>query len=200
MRPQGGVPAVEHQGVHRAVTGKDFLQLRLDESGLFRCERQGGPYAVMCVQDREMVHDFHSLFAQRFGQLLQYIAVQGRIHYAVVRGGGVPHTEAGVVLDRYADELGTGAFGHFHPLVRVQLHRIENLRGKLRIGPVGLLESGQAEVDEHPETEVHKLLLQLVQAPRLGQGRKGQGQQHETGNQSFHFFTTFLRVLVRRSA
>ena len=82
-----------------------------------------------------------------------------------------------MVFDGNANEFGPGTFCHFYPLVRIQFDGVEHLGRQLRVCPVCLLERGKAEVDEHAEAKVHKLLLQLVQAFLLGAGRQRAGQE-----------------------
>lgn len=101
------------------------------------------------------------------------------------------HNESqGLPMARLFPVMGAGAFGHLHPLVSVQPDGIEHLRGELRVGPVGLLESGQAEVHEHAEAQVHKLLLQLMQAFGLSGGMEQTCQQRNQYQKSlFHNLT-----------
>lgn len=158
----GGVPAVEHDGIDGTVAGKEFLELGLDEGGMCRRERERGTDPMVGVQDGEMEHDLHPFLPQRGDEFPEHVPVQGRMHHAVIRRGGVPHAETGMVLHGDADERAPGALRGPHPLVRIQSGGIEDFRRKVRIRPVGALEGGQSEMDEHPEAQVDEFLLELV--------------------------------------
>ena len=68
------------------------------------------------------------------------------------------------MLDAHADELAAGTPGRFHPLARIQPRGIEDVYVQIRVRPVGILEGGKSEMDEHPESQVHELLLEPVEA------------------------------------
>lgn len=131
----------------------------------------------MGVQDREVEHYLHSGLPDGIDQFPQDIPVQRRTHHAVVRGLCVPEAESAVVLDRDADELHPCALGCLDPLVGVQLDRVEHLRTKVRIGPVGCLVGRETEVNKHSEPQVNKLLLELVETFFLRRHHHRNGQQ-----------------------
>ncbi len=67
------------------------------------------------------------------GQFLQRIALERRGVHDVVRAGlGAVHREAVVMLAGDDDVLHAGVLGHLHPLLGIELHRIE-LRGQLLV-------------------------------------------------------------------
>lgn len=109
-------------------------------------------------------HYLHPGLVDGIDELTKHIPVKRRAHHAVVRGLGVPHAEAAVVLDGDADEFHPCALGCLDPLVGVQLDRVEHLRTEVRIGPVGCLVGRETEVNKHSEPQVNKLLLELVEA------------------------------------
>ena len=82
-----------------------------------------------------------------------------------------------MVLDGDADEFHPCALGCLDPLVGVQLDRVEHLRTKVRIGPVGCLVGRETEVNKHSEPQVNKLLLELVEAFFLRCHHHRDGQQ-----------------------
>ena len=131
----------------------------------------------MGVKDREVEHYLHSGLPDGIDQFPQDIPVQRRTHHAVVRGLCVPEAESAVVLDGDADEFHPCALGCLDPLVGVQLDRVEHLRTKVRIGPVGCLVGRETEVNKHSEPQVNKLLLELVEAFFLRRHHHRDGQQ-----------------------
>ena len=131
----------------------------------------------MGVQDREVEHYLHPGLVDGIDELTKHIPVKRRAHHAVVRGLGVPHAEAAVVLDGDADEFHPCALGCLDPLVSVQLDRVEHLRTKVRIGPIGCLVGRETEVNKHSEPQVNKLLLELVEAFSLRRHHHRDGQQ-----------------------
>lgn len=131
----------------------------------------------MGVKDREVEHYLHSCLPDGIDQFPQDIPVKRRTHHAVVRGLCVPEAESAVVLDGDADEFHPCALGCLDPLVGVQLDRVEHLRTKVRIGPVGCLVGRETEVNKHSEPQVNKLLLELVEAFFLRRHHHRDGQQ-----------------------
>lgn len=131
----------------------------------------------MGVQDREVEHYLHPGLPDGIDQFTQDIPVQRGTHHAVIRGLGVPHAESAVVLDRDADEFHPRALGCLDPLVGVQLDRVEYLRTKVRIGPVGCLVGRETEVNEHSKPQVNELLLELVETFFLRRHHHRDGQQ-----------------------
>ena len=173
----GSVPAVEHDGIDRSIAGEELPQLGLDECCLFGGEGQRVANPVMRVQDGEMEHHLHPGLPEGGGEFFQHVPSERCVHHAVIGGSRVPHAESRVVFHAHADERAPGALRRFHPLPGVQLSRVEYGRIQVGIGPVGLLERGKPEMDEHSQAEVHELLLQLMQTLLLR--RQSQRKRHQ---------------------
>ena len=87
------------------------------------------------------------------GQFLERIAMEGRGVDDVVRAGlGVEHGEAVVVLRGDDDVLHAGVLGDRHPLVGVELHRVELL------GVAGVFGHGDLAVVHDPLADAADLL------------------------------------------
>ena len=126
-----------------------------------------------------MEHHLHPRLPEGGRELFQHVPPERRVHYAVIGGRGVPHTEPCVMFHTHTDEFAPGALRRFHPLPRVQFGRVENPGLQVRVGPVGLLERGKTEMDEHPQAEIHELQLQLMQTLLLRRQRQRQRHQDE---------------------
>ena len=67
------------------------------------------------------------MFVAGVSQFLAHVAAKGCAHDVVVGDRRVEHAEALVVLRREQEVSGAGSLNHTHPLVRVELDRIERL-------------------------------------------------------------------------
>ena len=127
---------------------------------------------------------------RRLGQLRADVALERRVHDVVVRHLRVPEQEAVAVLGRQHHVLHARGLGDGHPLLRVELRRVEllvevvvDLDGnralvralRIGIGPrptdLGLLEADRPPVDEHAEPPVGPPLQPFGIRPRQRAGR-----------------------------
>ena len=174
----GGVPAVDDEGADGAVVGEQLGELVLDQLDVAGLDAVGAQ-TVVGVEDGVVEIDGKALGTEGVGILAHDVAAEGAVHDVIVGGLGVPDAEAAVVLGGEAAVGHVGGLGGAGPLAAVELRGVEEVGRGVGVGPVLVAEGGHVEMDEHAEAAVDELLLKLVERRLLGQGGKGEGEQHE---------------------